>query len=105
MILVLGVWTYLRALVGRATAVTLENVDLRHQLAILQRTAPRPRLRRRDRIFGSASHAFEGTGGPASSLFSPRPSLPGTAKASSSLALEVPVPLSGPPRSILSFAR
>jgi hypothetical protein len=51
MILVLGVWTYLRALVGRATAVTLENVALRHQLAILQRTAPRPRLRRRDRIF------------------------------------------------------
>jgi hypothetical protein len=39
MILVLGVWTYLRALVGRATAVTLENVALRHQLAILQRTA------------------------------------------------------------------
>jgi putative transposase len=51
MILVLGVRTYLRALLGRATAVTLENVALRHQLAILQRSVPRPRLRRRDRIF------------------------------------------------------
>jgi putative transposase len=51
MILVLGVGTYLRALLGRATAVTLENVALRHQLAILQRSVPRPQLRRRDRIF------------------------------------------------------
>ncbi len=52
MILVLGVRTYLRALLlGRATAVTLENVALRHQLALLQRSVPRPRLRRRDRIF------------------------------------------------------
>jgi putative transposase len=51
MILVLGVWTYLRALLGRATAVTLENLALRHQLAILQRSDRRPRLRRRDRIF------------------------------------------------------
>jgi putative transposase len=41
----------IRALVGRATAVTLENVALRHQLAILQRAALRPRIRRRDRIF------------------------------------------------------
>ena len=51
MILVLGVWTYLRALLGRSTAVTLENVALGHQLAVLQRSVPRPRLRRRDRIF------------------------------------------------------
>src|SRR4030095_11857270 len=119
MILVLGVWTYLRALVGRATAVTLENVALRHQLAILQRTAPRPRLRPRGRISwaalapaggtassGSASHAFGGTGGPASSLFNPRPSLPGTAKASSSTGAGSPGAAQWPaPRSIWSFAR
>jgi hypothetical protein len=51
MILVLGVWTLLRALLGRSTAVTLENVALRHQLMVLQRSIPRPRLRRQDRIF------------------------------------------------------
>jgi putative transposase len=51
MILVLGVWTFLRALLGRSTAVTLENVALRHQLDVLQRSTPRFRLRRRDRIF------------------------------------------------------
>jgi hypothetical protein len=50
MILVLGVWTYLRALLGRSTAVTLENVALRHQLDVPQRSTPRFRLRRRDRL-------------------------------------------------------
>ena len=32
-------------------ALVLENVALRHQLAVLQRTAPRPRLRPSDRLF------------------------------------------------------
>jgi len=32
-------------------ALVLENVALRHQLAVLQRTARRPRLRRSDRVF------------------------------------------------------
>src|SRR4029453_13439845 len=51
MILMLGAWTFLRALLGSSAAVSLENVALRHQLAVLQRSARRPRLRRRDRIF------------------------------------------------------
>jgi hypothetical protein len=34
MILVLGVWTFLRALLGRSTAVTLENSALCHQLMV-----------------------------------------------------------------------
>jgi putative transposase len=51
MILVLGVWTYLRVFLGRSAAVTLENIALRHQLMVLQRSIPRPRLCRRDRIF------------------------------------------------------
>jgi len=51
MILLLGVWTFLRALLGRSTAVTLENVALRHQLEVLRRATPRLRLRRRARIF------------------------------------------------------
>src|SRR4029453_11128229 len=32
-------------------ALVLENLALRHQLAVLRRTAPRPRLRRSDRLF------------------------------------------------------
>src|SRR4029450_1174732 len=32
-------------------ALVFENLALRHQLAVLQRTAPRPRLRRSDRLF------------------------------------------------------
>jgi putative transposase len=31
-------------------ALVLENLALRHQLAVLQRTAPRPRLRKADRL-------------------------------------------------------
>jgi len=50
MILVLGVWAFVRALVNSA-AVSLENVALRHQLSVLQRSVCRPRFRRRDRIF------------------------------------------------------
>src|SRR5262245_9733341 len=50
MILVRGVWTFLRALLGGATAVALVEIALRHQLMVLQRSVPRPRLRRRDRI-------------------------------------------------------
>ena len=32
-------------------SLVFENLALRHQLAVLQRTAPRPRLRRSDRLF------------------------------------------------------
>ena len=51
MILVLGVWAFVRALLASSAAVTLENVALRHQLAVLQRSVGRPRLHRRDRLF------------------------------------------------------
>ena len=51
MILVLGVWAFVRALLVNSAAVSQENVVLRHQLALLQRSVGRPRLRRRDRIF------------------------------------------------------
>jgi hypothetical protein len=50
MILVLGVSAFLRALLGRSTAVALENIALRHQVMVLQRSSSRPRLRRLDRI-------------------------------------------------------
>jgi hypothetical protein len=42
MILVLGVWAFVRALLGCSAAVTLENVALRHQLGVLPRPSPRP---------------------------------------------------------------
>src|SRR5262245_5061773 len=51
MTLVLGVWTFLRALLGHSTGVALEHIALRHQLMVLQRSVPRTRLRRWDRIF------------------------------------------------------
>ncbi len=44
MILVLGVWAFVRALLGNSAAVSLENVALRHQLAVLPL-----KQRRRDR--------------------------------------------------------
>ena len=50
MILVLGVLTFLRALVIGAAAVSLENFALRFQLAVLQRSVPRPKVCRWDRL-------------------------------------------------------
>jgi hypothetical protein len=43
--------TFLRALLFGSTAIALENVALRHQLAVLQRSVRRPRPSRWDRIF------------------------------------------------------
>jgi len=48
---VLGVWTFLRILCVDAANVSLENVALRQQLAVLQRSVPRPKVCRRDRLF------------------------------------------------------
>lgn len=48
---VTGVVLLVRAmLISRATIVA-ENLALRHQLGVLQRSVKRPRLRQRDRIF------------------------------------------------------
>src|SRR5215468_11081289 len=43
--------TGLLRLLRTRRSLVLENLALRHQLAVLQRTAPRPRLRRSDRLF------------------------------------------------------
>ena len=51
MILAIGVWTFLRTLLTGSAAVALENVALRHQLLVLQRSVVRPRLSRWDRVF------------------------------------------------------
>src|SRR5712691_8352589 len=50
MILVIGLWTFLRALFTGSAAIALENLALRHQLMVLQRSAGRPRLARWDRV-------------------------------------------------------
>jgi hypothetical protein len=88
MVLVLGVWTYLNWRSCSGQPLALDSAG---------GTASS----------GSAYHAFGGTGGLASSLlFSPRPSLPGTAKASSSTGAGSPGAAQwAAPRSILSFAR
>jgi putative transposase len=50
MIFVIGLWTFLRALFLEPAAVALENLALRHQLVVLRRSGPRPRLSRWDRL-------------------------------------------------------
>jgi putative transposase len=49
--LLIGFWTFLRAVFFGSAAVALENVALRHQLLVLQRSVRRPRLARGDRVF------------------------------------------------------
>jgi putative transposase len=44
-------WNPIRLLVTERAALVAENLALRQQLAVLQRSVSRPRLRRRDRIF------------------------------------------------------
>jgi putative transposase len=48
---VIGLWTFLRALLFGSAAIALENLALRHQLAVFQRSVARPRLSRCDRVF------------------------------------------------------
>jgi putative transposase len=50
-ILVMGFWTFLRAVLLGSAAIALENMALRHQLRVLQRSVTRPRLSRWDRVF------------------------------------------------------
>ena len=86
MILVLGVWAFVCALLINSAAVSLENIARRHQLAVLQRSSRPRRL-----VAATASLALAGrAGGPAS----PRPAPDGPRLAPprlpALLALEVP---------------
>jgi len=49
--IVTGVVLFVRAMFIRDAAIAAENLALRHQLGVLERSVQRPRLRRRDRIF------------------------------------------------------
>jgi hypothetical protein len=50
MLVVIGLWTFVRALLVSSATIALENFALRHQLEVLQRSVSRPRLARWDRI-------------------------------------------------------
>ena len=50
MLIVIGLWTFLRAWLLGSTTIALENLALRHQLFVLQRSVVRPHLSRWDRI-------------------------------------------------------
>jgi hypothetical protein len=50
MVLVVGVWTFLRAWLFGSAALALENLALRHQLRVLHRSGRRPRLVQWDRV-------------------------------------------------------
>ena len=50
MIVVVGLWTFLRALFLEPATVALENLALRHQRLVLQRCVRRPGLAQRDRV-------------------------------------------------------
>ena len=54
MVLVVGVWTFLRAVLFGSAALALENLALRHQLRVLQRSGRRPRLVQWDRVLFSS---------------------------------------------------
>jgi len=45
MLFVIGFWTFLRVLLFGSATIALENLALRHQPGVLQRSASRPRAR------------------------------------------------------------
>src|SRR5262245_11582907 len=97
-VMVLGLWTFLRALVVDAAAVSLENLALGSQLAVLQRSVPRPKVYRRDRgstLLGLALTPLDRLAvdlGLRPARDSPRTASKGL---SALLALEVPTPIQG----------
>jgi putative transposase len=48
---VTGVVLFIRAMFASRATIAAENLALRHQLGVLQRSVKRPQLRQRDRIF------------------------------------------------------
>ena len=46
-----AVWLFVRGFFAGRAALMAENLALRHQIAVLQRSVKRPKLRTRDRIF------------------------------------------------------
>src|SRR5262249_29055778 len=84
MILVIAPWTFLRTWLLGSTAIALENLALRHQLLVLQRSGADHVCLGGTGSFGSGCHASGWGGGPAWPSYSPPRCWPGTAKVSSS---------------------
>ena len=51
MSLVSSIWLFHRAVLLPFAVIVAENLALRQQLGVLSRSAKRPRLRQRDRVF------------------------------------------------------
>ena len=47
------IMVFVKAFLVERTSLAAENMALRHQLTVLQRSVKRPKLRKRDRIFWS----------------------------------------------------
>ena len=54
--IVTGVVLFVRAMFASRATIVAENLALRHQLGVLQRSVKRSRLRQRDRIFWHGCH-------------------------------------------------
>jgi hypothetical protein len=63
--IVTGVVLFILAVFASRATIVAENLALRHQLGVLQRSVKRPRIRQRDRISGSGCRDFGPTGAPA----------------------------------------
>jgi hypothetical protein len=85
MILVIGLSSFLRSLFGSAAAVALKNLALAINSWSFSGPWPDHAWRHGTGSSGSGCPGSGRAGGPASSSFNPRPSSPGTAKASSSI--------------------
>jgi hypothetical protein len=97
MILVLGVWAFVRALLVSSAAVSLENVALRCQLVAMQRSVGSPPAPPAGpTLLGEALTAVGRLADPRHCSARDRPRLapPGLPAL---LALEVPAPLNGSP--------
>jgi len=46
-----ALWFVIRSLILHRSSLTIENLALRHQIVVLQRSTKRPQLKNRDRIF------------------------------------------------------
>ena len=95
MIFVLGGWAFVRAFLVNSAAVSLENVALRHQLAVLQRSPSPSTPSSRPYLLALARTLVGGLAEQPphrQACHRPRLAPPGLPTL---LALEVPMPLSG----------
>src|SRR6266581_9389493 len=89
--LLLHLLRLLPMLCGGHRQVALENLALRHQLAVYKKMVNRPKLLSSDRLFGSRCPGCGPAGGKLSSSCHPTPSCGGSAAASASTGPDSPL--------------